>query len=104
MIVEQRTYTLHPGKLQEMLDVYTAEGMETHRRILGNQLGYFYTEIGPLNQVVHMYGYESLDDRARRRAELAADPTWQAYIKKGVTYFQDMESKILLPTSFSPIR
>lgn len=104
MIVEQRTYTLHPGKLQEMLDVYTAEGMESHRRVLGNQLGYFYTEIGPLNQVVHMYGYESLDDRARRRAELAADPNWQAYLKKGVTYFQDMETKILLPTAFSPIR
>ena len=104
MIVEQRTYTLHPGKLQEMLEIYQAEGMETHRRILGNQLGYFYTEIGPLNQVVHMYGYESLDDRARRRAELTADPKWQAYLKKGVSYFQDMETKILLPTSFSPIR
>ena len=27
----------------------------------------FYTEIGPLNEIVHIYGYDSLDDRAIRR-------------------------------------
>ena len=104
MIVEQRTYTLHPGALPELLETYEREGMAVHRQILGNLIGYFYTEIGPLNQIVHLWGYDSLDDRARRRTELAGNEQWQAYIKKGVKFFQTQESKILVPASFSPIK
>ena len=59
MIVEQRTYTLHPGKVPEYLRLYQAEGMAIQTRILGRMVGYFTTEIGPLNQIVHMWGYDS---------------------------------------------
>jgi hypothetical protein len=104
MIVEQRTYTLNPGVLPELLDTYEREGMAVHRRILGNMIGYFYTEIGPLNQIVHLWGYDGLDDRARRRAELAANEQWQAYIKKGLGFFRTQENKILIPAPFSPIK
>jgi len=104
MIVEHRTYTLEPGKLKELLETYEAEGMAVHRRILGNQIAYFYTEAGPLNQIVHLYGYENLDDRARRRAELGANEEWQRYLRKGAALFADQESKILIPAPFSPIR
>ena len=77
MIIEHRTYNIKPGALQELMDLYEKEGMDVHRSILGNQLGYFYTEIGPLNQIVHLYGYKSLDDRAERRARLAKNETWK---------------------------
>jgi hypothetical protein len=104
MIVEQRTYTLQPGVLPELLETYEREGMAVHRRILGNMIGYFYTEIGPLNQIVHLWGYDSLEDRARRRAELAANEQWGAYVTKGVKFLQTQESKILVPAPFSPIK
>ena len=61
MIIEHRTYKIKPGKLNELMDLYEKEGMEVHKKILGNQIGYFYTEIGPLNEIVHLYGYESLN-------------------------------------------
>ena len=78
MLVEKRTYTLHPGKAPEYLRIYTESGMEIQRRILGNLVGWFTTEIGNVNQIVHMWAYADLNDRAERRAELAADPGWQA--------------------------
>ncbi len=104
MIVEQRTYTLHPGKVPEYLRLYESEGMAIQTRILGRMVGYFTTEIGPLNQIIHMWGYEDLADRARRRAQMAADPGWKAYIPKIQALIQTQETKILIPTSFSPIR
>jgi hypothetical protein len=104
MIVEQRTYTLHVGKIPEFLRLYETEGLPIQTRILGRLIGFFTTEIGPLNQVVHLWGYESLDDRARRRAEMVADPAWKALAPNILPMIQVQESKILNPAPFSPIR
>lgn len=104
MIVELRTYTLHPGKLGEFLGVYLPEPFELQKKILGNCLGYYTTEAGTLNQLVHLWGYESFEDRLRRRAELMKEPVWQQYLPKGMACIQLQESKILLPTAFSPLK
>jgi len=104
MIVEERIYTLHPGKLAEYVSIYQADGLAIQTKILGRMVGYFTTEFGPLNQVIHMWAYESFEERARRRAELAAHPDWKAYIAKTRAFIQAQENKILNPTSFSPVR
>ena len=104
MIVEHRTYTLHPGTVAEFMKVYLPEALELQRRILGNLIGYFTVEAGTLNQFVHLWGYESFEDRLRRRAQLMAEPLWQDYLRKGMPFIMLQESKILLPTAFSPIR
>ena len=104
MIIEHRTYKIKPGKLNELMDLYEKEGMEVHKKILGNQIGYFYTEIGPLNEIVNLYGYESLDDRAKRRKLLAENEIWQKYISKAIHLFESQESKILIPANFSDIK
>jgi len=103
MIVEQRTYTLHIGKTPEYFSLYESEGMAVQTRILGNLIGYFRTEIGPLNQVIHMWGYDSLDERTKRRAKLMADKGWLAYVAKIRPLMVTQESKILIPAPFSPI-
>ena len=103
MIVEQRTYTLHPGQHLKYLDTYEKEGLEIQRPILGNLVGYFFTDIGPLNQLVHMWGYDSLDQRTKRRRKLFEDLGWRAYIQMIVPMIASQESKILIPAPFSPI-
>ena len=66
MIVEQRIYTLHAGKVPEMVKLYAEEGLPLQQAYLGRFIGYFTTETGNLNQVVFMWGFDSLDDRAAR--------------------------------------
>ena len=78
--------------------------MKIQTRILGSLIGYFHTEIGELNQIVHLWGYNSLAERERRRAQLAADPEWQEYLKQSPDIIVKMESRILVPAPFSPIR
>ena len=43
-------------------------------------------------------------ERERRRAQMNADPAWQAYLAKATPFIQQMENRILTPLSFSPIK
>jgi hypothetical protein len=104
MIVEERIYTLHAGKVPEMVKLYGTEGLRLQETYLGKFIGYFTTETGNLNQVVFMWGYDSLDDRAARREKMARDPEWQAYLKKVQPLIMTQENRILKPATFSPIR
>lgn len=104
MIVDERTYTIHIGKIPAYLKLYQEEGLEIQKKTLGNLIGYFVTEVGQLSTVVHLWAYDSMEDRAKRRAELAANPAWQAYLAKMQPLVSVMENRILTPTSFSPLR
>ena len=69
MIVEMRTYTLALGATGRYFKLYGEKGLAVQKRILGHLVGYYSVEVGPLNQVVHLWAYDSLDERAKRRAE-----------------------------------
>jgi NIPSNAP len=104
MIVEQRAYRLHTGKVPEYLRIYGEEGRAIQEPILGQMVGWFTAnDIGELNRVVHMWAYEDLEDRARRRARLAADPAWQQVVAQLQPLIREQESTILSPTPWSPI-
>src|SRR4051794_10536057 len=79
MIVEMRTYTLRLGAMPAFLQRYAREGRPVQVEHLGEPLAYLSSDIGALNQVVHLWRYESFEDRTRRRAALEADPRWLAY-------------------------
>ena len=102
MIVDERTYTLQIGAVGKYLKLYEATGMTIQRRILGNLLSFYSTEVGTLNQIVHLWGYESMDDRARRRAALWQDPGWLGFAEQAMKLLIKQENRILIPASFSP--
>ncbi|UPY36509.1 NIPSNAP family protein [Sediminicoccus sp. KRV36] len=104
MIVEERDYRLKPGKLGLFVTTYEKHGLPLQVKHLGKFLGYFTTEIGELNHVVALWGYDGLDDRARRRAAMLADPEWQAYLGMVADYLDVQNTRILTPSSFSPIQ
>jgi len=104
MVIEMRAYTLKPGTSAAYLKIYEEKAMEVHKHVLGNLIGYFTTEIGDINQVIHLWGYDSFEDRQRRRAELATNTTWQAFLQLAFPYFVSQEVQLLNATQFSPIR
>lgn len=104
MIVEERIYTLHVGKVPEYLKLYEAEGLAVQTRILGNLLGYYQVEFGPQNQIVHMWSYDDLSDRQARRKTLVQDPDWKTYVNKIRPLVQHQENKLLLPAPFMQAR
>ena len=104
MIYEMRTYRMKVGSVPAYLTLVAEEGIEVQKAHLGELVGYFSSEIGPLNEIVHVWAYADLADRAARRARLAADPRWQEFLPKIQALIETMEHKILLPAAFSPLR
>lgn len=101
-LYELRTYRLVPGKggaygeaMREALPI---------REKYSAPVAYWLVEIGPLNTVVHLWGYRDLAERAEVRRALAADSAWQGAVGRLMPFLQAQEAKILVPTSFSPLR
>ena len=82
MLIDLRTYTLKVGSVRDFLALYAAQGLAVQTEHLGPPLGYYTTEAGELNQVVHLWQYLDMADRERRRAALESDPRWLAYRTK----------------------
>jgi hypothetical protein len=104
VIVEERTYHVHTGKLGELVRLYGEEGTEIQQRLLGNLIGAFTVDIGDLSSIVHLWGYDSLAERERRRALLQADDGWKAFLPKIQPLIHTQRNRILIPTPFSPLR
>lgn len=104
MIIDHRTYVTHHGKLNEFIDRYEKMALGVQQHYLERLVGYFVTDIGPLNQVVHLWAYDSLDDRDARRSRMEKDPAWKAFKDANAGTFQSQENKILKPVHFSPIK
>ena len=86
------------------LQLVREEGLAIQQPILGGLVGYFTSDIGPLSQVTHWWAYADLQDRARRRQQLANDSRWQAFLPKLSENIEQAENRILVPTDFSPLQ
>jgi hypothetical protein len=104
MIVEQRDYHVITGKLNEVVRLYETEGIDLQKRYLGELLGVFTTDIGALSTFTSMWGYASYAEREERRAQLQADEQWKDFLARLQPLLHTQQNRILIPTSFSPIR
>jgi NIPSNAP len=104
MIVEERTYHIHTGGLPEVVELYASEGTAIQQEHLGRLIGAFTVDVGDVGSIVHLWGYDSYAERERRRALLQADQRWKEFLKRLQPLIHTQRTRILLPTSFSPIR
>jgi hypothetical protein len=76
MLYELRTYTLKPGSLGDMVKAAATVATDIRKSDYGKLEGYWSTEIGPLNQVMHLWSYSDYNERARVRGELGKNSRW----------------------------
>jgi hypothetical protein len=94
MIYEIRTYNLKPGCVSEYEQRF-ADGLEVRSRY-SELYGFWHTDIGPLNQVVHIWAYDSLQQRADVRAAASRDPSGK-WPPNSPDLLISQESDILIP-------
>jgi len=97
-IYEIRTYGLKPGSLAEVEKRF-GEGYEARKKY-SPLAAFWHTEIGPLNEIVHIWPYADHAERARVRAEAAKDPNWPPKIQD---FIVSMHSEVLVPFPASPL-
>ena len=80
MIFDVHQYKCRYGTVQAQIKLYEETGMAAHRRHLGKPLVFGIGETGDLDSYTHVMVFENAAERESRRAALAADPEWQAYL------------------------
>lgn len=102
MIWDHRTYTCRPGTIKKHMKLYEEHGWAIQSRHLGQPVIYGQVETGDVNSYVHVWQFEDAADRASKRAAMAADPEWQAYLAKSAEagYLVSQVNKILVPAPF----
>ncbi|KAH3784819.1 protein NipSnap homolog 3A-like [Dreissena polymorpha] len=94
-VYELRTYVVHPRDQRQFLDL-SKEWL--HLRFAHSRcLGYWTCELGGgINDMVHIWEYDSLQHRAEVRQKLAGDPAWIGnYFSKILPWLQRQENDVL---------
>jgi len=97
MIVEMRTYTLQPGTTAQFEERFGA-ALPVRAKV-SPLAAFWHTEVGPLNQVIHVWPYETMDERTRLRGEATKLQGWPPNVREFVV---DQKSQIFIPAPFSP--
>jgi hypothetical protein len=96
MIYEVRTYDLKPRSVPQFEEAF-AKALP-HRIKYSKLAAFWRIEFGPLNQVIHVWPYKSMEERTRIRAAAAKDPNWPPAIDPATLLSQ--ESEIFIPAPF----
>lgn len=97
MIYEMRTYDLKPHSIPEVEKRF-GEAYEKRKKY-SELAAFWHTEIGPLNQIIHVWPYKDLEERARIRAAAVKDGAWPP---KTSEFMMSQRSDIMMPFGFSP--
>jgi hypothetical protein len=106
VLIDHRYYRIKPGMVPAHLDLYEKTGFAAQSRHLGQPFAYLFTESGEVNTLVHMWLYDDVADRARKRAAMAADPEWQNYLRLNneAGYTVSQQNNLMLPAKFAPLK
>ena len=97
MIYEIRTYGVTPHSIPEVEKRF-GEAYEARKKY-SELAAFWHTEIGPLNQIIHVWGYKDLAEREKIRAAAVKDGAWPPKIGE---FILTQQSDILVPFSFAP--
>ena len=97
MIIEMRTYTLRPGTVAEAEERF-GQALPVREKF-SKLAAFWHTEVGPLNQIIHVWQYDSFEQRVQVRAAAAKAEGWPPNIRE---FIVEQKSEIFLPAPFSP--
>jgi len=95
MIYEMRTYDLKPRSLPEVEKRF-GEAYEGRKKY-SELAAFWHTEIGPLNQIIHVWGYKDMEERNKIREAAIKDKVWPPKIAE---FIVSQKSEIMTPFSF----
>ncbi len=101
-VYELRAYRTQPGDAlayAQLLKSYFPV-----REKYSKNVGLWVGEVPQPNELVHLWNYPDLNARAKARGAVAEDPGWKEFMGKGAGRLLEMQSVILLPAAFSPMR
>lgn len=94
-LIDHRIYTVKPRKMGEFIEVFDRLAMPILLETLGHPVGFYQSQIGALNQFVHLWAYESLADYERRCRARDTHPDFPAYLQASGHLIEAQENRLL---------
>jgi len=94
-VVDLRTYTIALRQMGEFIEVFDRLAMPVLLETLGHPIGFHVSQVGPLNQFVHLWAYESLAEYERRSALRDAHPAFPAYLQASAPLIVAQENRLI---------
>lgn len=94
-LVDHRIYTIALRRMPEFLEVFDRLAMPILLRTLGAPLGFWVSQVGPQNQFVHLWGYDSLADYERRCQARDSHPDFPAYLAASGHLITAQETRLI---------
>ncbi|KAJ7070781.1 hypothetical protein C8F01DRAFT_975748, partial [Mycena amicta] len=101
-IFELRSYQLKPGTLLEWENTWR-RGIEARRKFV-SPVGAWFSQIGRLHQVHHLWQYSNLEARKEMREKAWQIDGWAETVSKTSQLTKFMDSLVLRPLEFSPLK
>lgn len=79
-LVDHRIYTIKLRRMPEFIEVWDRLAMPILLSTLGSPLGFWTSLVGPQNQFIHCWGYDSLADYEARSRARDAHPDFPKYL------------------------
>jgi len=106
--VDHRVYTIALRKMPEFLKVFDELAMPVLMQTLGHPLGFYVSHVGPLNQFVHLWGYDSLADYEQRCIARDTHPDFPKYMAASGHLITAQETRLIrrvdVPSAMSYLR
>lgn len=94
-LVDHRVYTIALRRMNEFIEVFDRLAMPVLLETLGQPLGFHVSQVGPLNQFVHFWAYESLAEYERRSALRDSHHAFPAYLQASAQLIVAQENRLI---------
>ncbi|EJD54432.1 NIPSNAP-domain-containing protein [Auricularia subglabra TFB-10046 SS5] len=101
-VFELRTYQLKPGVLLEWEHAWRV-GIEARRKFV-EPVGAWFSHVGRLHQVHHMWQFPNFETRKELRDKAWSQDGWSRTVTKTAELAKYMDASVLLPLSYSPLK
>lgn len=97
-IYEKRTYAVTVGQMPEVTRLYTTQGWPALEAggFSKNCLGYFVSDTGELHQLVHLWRFESDDERRAFWKRLGENAEFAAFVKQLRPLLKSQSNQLLV--------
>jgi hypothetical protein len=102
-LVDHRTYTIKLRKMGEFIEVFDQLAMPILLQTLGTPLGFWTSLVGPQNQFVHLWGYDSLADYEARSRARDMHPDFPKYLAASEHLIVAQETRLIRRASLASV-
>ena len=103
MIYDFRMYTLKPGATPDYMAAVKELALPIRQKYGIKLAGWYYSDVGELNQVVHIWAYNDHRHLAEAKAQVYADPDWKAkYVPRVQPLIVAQKTYLMLSPDFAP--